>query len=50
MRFVTTLAAGQRMLVSVPQASDQAPIEVEFARLGDSLSVSQESTVTAMTN
>jgi hypothetical protein len=50
MRFVTTLAEGQRMLVSVPQGADQAPIELEFARLGDSLSVSQESTVTAMTN
>ena len=50
MRFVTTLAAGQRMMVSVPQGADQAPLELEFARLGDSLSVSQASTVTAMTN
>ena len=50
MRVVTTLAAGQRMLVSVPQNADQAPIEVEFARLGDSVSVSQESAVPAMTN
>jgi hypothetical protein len=38
------------MLVSVPQGADQAPIELEFARLGDSLSVSQASTITAMKN
>ena len=50
MRFVTTLVDGQKMLVSVPQAVDQAPIELEFARIGDSLSVSQSATVTAMTN
>jgi hypothetical protein len=50
MRFVTTLVDGQKMLLSVPQAADQAPIELEFARLGDSLSVSEASTIFAMTN
>ncbi len=50
MRFVTTLADGQSMLVSVPQAADQTPMELKFARLGDSLSVSEAATVTAMTN
>lgn len=50
MRFVTTLLDGQRMLVSVPQAAGQAPIDLEFARLGDSLSVSEAPTLTAMTN
>ena len=50
MRFVTTLADGQKMLLSVPQAADQTPIELEFARLGDSLSVSEASTIFAMTN
>ena len=50
MRFVSTLAEGQRMLLSVPQAADQAPVELEFARVGDSLSVSQASTIFAMTN
>jgi len=49
MRFVTTLADGQAMLVSVPRSADQAPLELEFARLGDSLSVSEGSTITAMT-
>lgn len=50
MRFLTTLVDGQRMLVSVPQAADQPPVELEFARLGDSLSVSEPSTQTAMNN
>jgi predicted aconitase len=39
-RFVTTLAAGQRMLVSVPKAADEPPLELELARLGDSVIVS----------
>ena len=50
MRFVTTLVAGQRMLVSVPQAANQEPVELEFARLGDTVTVSEAPTVTAMTN
>jgi hypothetical protein len=50
MRIVTTLADGQKMLVSVPQGVDQAPVEVEFARFGDSLSVSDGAPLTAMTN
>lgn len=50
MRFVTTLVDGQKMLVSVPQAADKAPIALEFARLGDRLQVSDVSAVTAMTN
>jgi hypothetical protein len=50
MRFVSTLVDGQKLLVSVPQAADEAPIEVEFARFGDSLSVTDGASVTAMTN
>jgi len=50
MRFVTTLSAGQRMLVSVPQDAQREPIEVEFARLGDTLVVTNASPVTALTN
>jgi hypothetical protein len=50
MRFVSTLVDGQKMRVSVPQAVDQAPIEVVFARFGDSLSVTDGASRTAMTN
>lgn len=50
MRVVTTLVDGQKMLVSVPQAAGQEPLELEFARLGDTLSVSQASAEIAMTN
>jgi hypothetical protein len=50
MRFVTTLVDGQKMLVSVPQAADRAPIEIEFARLGDRLVVTDAPRLTAMTN
>jgi hypothetical protein len=49
-RFVTTLVDGQKMLISVPQAAGKAPIELEFARLGDRLSVSEMPTVAAMAN
>jgi hypothetical protein len=49
MRFVTTLAEGQKMTVSVPQAADEAPVEVVFARFGNSISVA-DGTATAMTN
>ena len=48
-RFVTTLAEGQKMRVSVPQAADQEAMELVFARFGNSISVS-EGTLTAMTN
>jgi len=50
MRFVATLGDGQKMLVSVPQEPGQGAIEVEFARAGDTLSVSETPTVTAMRN
>jgi hypothetical protein len=40
MRVVTTLVNGQRMVVSVPRAVDQQAMELEFARLGDSVYVS----------
>lgn len=50
MRFVASLGDGQKMLVSVPQEAGQAAIELEFARIGDSLSVSETPTVTAMRN
>jgi hypothetical protein len=50
MRFVASLADGQKMLVSVPQEFGQAAMELEFARVGDSLSVSEKPTITAMRN
>ena len=40
-RFVATLGPGQRMLISVPQAVDQPSIDVEIARNGDVLVVSE---------
>jgi hypothetical protein len=50
MRFVATLNDGQKMLVSVPQDVGEAAIELEFARVGDSLSVTETATITAMRN
>ena len=39
-RFVATLAAGQQIILSVPRAENEKPIELVFARLGDSVIVS----------
>lgn len=40
MRFETTLTADQKVLLSVPQAAGQPALEVQFARSGDGMSVS----------
>jgi hypothetical protein len=39
MRFVVTLVSGQKVVVSVPQAAGEAPMEMQIARLGDSVVV-----------
>jgi hypothetical protein len=41
MRFEATLTAGQRVLLSVPGVADEQPMEVEIARLGDTIVVSE---------
>jgi hypothetical protein len=41
MRFQATLTPGQRMLLSVPRRADERPFEVEIARLGDTVVVSE---------
>ena len=46
MRFVATLSAGQKILVSVPQAADQDPMNVEIARLGDAVFVTGPAALT----
>jgi hypothetical protein len=38
-RFIATLARGQRILVSVPQSVDEPPIDFEILRDGDALRV-----------
>jgi hypothetical protein len=45
-RFVATLASGQKVTVSVPRPAETAPMELEFARLGDAVVV----TGAALTN
>jgi hypothetical protein len=42
-RFVAALTAGQQILMSVPQAAGEPPLELVFARLGDNLIVSSPS-------
>ena len=39
MRFIVTLVSGQKVIVSVPQAADEAPMELQIARLGDAVVV-----------
>jgi hypothetical protein len=41
LRFTATLAPGQRVVISVPQAAGEPPTAVEFARIGDRLEVRQ---------
>jgi hypothetical protein len=43
MRFVSTLTAGQRMVVSVPQPVGQPAIDFEILRDGDALRVGEPS-------
>jgi hypothetical protein len=45
MRFVATLASGQRMVLSVPKAVDEQPMDVEIARLGDAVFVTEPVTL-----
>lgn len=39
MRFMATLASGQKMLVSVPRATSQAAYDLQIAREGDAIFV-----------
>jgi hypothetical protein len=45
-RVVVTLVAGQKMVVSVPQAAGQPAKEIEFARIGDAVTVSESAATT----
>jgi hypothetical protein len=40
-RFISTLAPGQRMVISVPQSVDQPSIDFEIVRDGDVMLVSE---------
>jgi predicted transcriptional regulator len=42
-RFVATLSSGQSVVLSVPQASNEAAREVEIKRTGDAITVSDVS-------
>ena len=46
-RFVSTLAPGQRVVISVPQAEGQPAVDFEIQRTGDSLFVGETSAATA---
>jgi len=45
MRFMATLTSGQKIVLSVPQAADKAPVNMEIARLGDAVFVTDGATV-----
>jgi hypothetical protein len=48
-RVVVTLVPGQKIVISIPQAVGQPAKEVEFARIGDAIAVSESgATNTAM--
>jgi hypothetical protein len=38
-RFISTLASGQRLVIAVPRAGDQPPLDFEILRKGESLLV-----------
>ena len=42
-RFISTLQAGQKMVISVPRLVGQSAVEVEIARIGDTVHVTQDS-------
>ena len=44
MRFVATLTPGQRMLLSVPGSANERASEIEIARRGDAMIVSEPAT------
>jgi hypothetical protein len=46
MRFETTLTADQKVILSVPQAAGQPALEVQFARSGEVMSVTNLSAPT----
>ncbi len=46
MRFVATLSAGQKILVSVPRATEEGAMDVEIARLGDAVFVTGPAALT----
>jgi hypothetical protein len=41
MRFVSTLAVGQKMIISIPQAVDRPAVEFEIRRDGDAIVVNE---------
>jgi hypothetical protein len=41
MRFQATLTPGQRVFLSVPRGANERPFEVEIARLGDTMVMSE---------
>ena len=47
-RFVATLTAGQKVVVSVPRAVIGSSLEVEIARRGDEIFVSDAAAVAAL--
>ena len=46
MRYVAALPAGQKILVSVPQATDPEAMNVEIGRLGDAVFVTGPAALT----
>ncbi len=47
-RFTATLQPGQRTTISVPRASGEGPLEVEFARQGDTLRVTRDQKLSSL--
>jgi hypothetical protein len=45
MRFIATLMSGQKIVLSVPQAMDNPAIDIEIARHGNSLVVSDSALI-----
>ena len=48
MRFVATLVAGQRVVLSVPRAVDEPSIDLEIARVGDAVFVSESAAIASL--
>jgi hypothetical protein len=50
MRFVASLVPGQSVTLSVPRSAGQAALEMEIARVGDTVLVSEQNTTAAAMN
>lgn len=48
-RFISTLTAGQRMILSIPQAVDRRSVEFEIRRDGDAIIVNEPVSATTAT-